>query len=885
MTGSGRNIRIDRIFPTSGTLEVDGKLDFTNSLGIGTELPQANLHVVGNTYVSSNLEVGQANLFVDTTSSKIGVGTATPQATLHVDGNAYVSSNLEVGQANLFVDTTSSKIGVGTTEPDATLHVDGNTYVSSNLEVGQANLFVDTTSSKIGVGTTEPDATLHVDGNAYVSSNLEVGQANLFVDTTSSRVGVGTATPQANLHVEGNAYVSSNLEVSGNVRITDGLSNVCELSTFGIPSWDETGYQKIEASDAGTSDDFGGDVAISGNYAIVGAPAHDDSVNNIFGAAYIYKRNTSTGQWGDEVKIQATDGTGLGNTFFGLRVAISGNYAIVGAKRDDQDGSNAGAAYIFKKDTTTDTWDGGTKIRPGTNASAGRGFGGDVDIDGEYAVVASNATNVLGSVYIFKRDTITDTWSQQAEIRPSEVHQYDLFAYKVAISGDYVIAGAPYDDDQGENYGAAYIFRRNPTTDVWDDSSGIYGYAKIVAPAAISGASPRFGTGVAISGNYAMVGAPYDHPVNFVDAGSVHIFKRDTTATNLNTWDSGYRIISPKTSIGSPGTRFGDFNSISISGDAAVVSPRRQAGFGYDIFYFKRIDTNTWDTGTEILTQVPTNNSGYGYTHHHDGNHLIIGASSLMNDNGDRTGAAFIHTRADVARLNIPEPIVTRSGTVLSFTGQHICFPEGPMNEGLVVSANKNKYVSLNGSLTTGSHAIKSSEALPIVSLSNVANDRSVFGVVDHFEMGGNTRSQKSGIGIITQDKEIGDNRVIVNSLGEGGIWVADTNGNVASGDFMTTSHLPGYAQRQDDDILRNSTVAKSTMECDFNPLDIPVQKIKKDENGTNILDTYGRLQWEDTDRTEKAYRVRYLTSEGELTDEANAVHTAAFIGCTYHCG
>jgi len=115
MTGSGRNIRVDRIFPTSGTLEVDGKLDFTDSFGIGTELPQANLHVVGNAYVSSNLEVGQANLFVDTQTSKIGVGTTEPDATLHVDGNTYVSSNLEVGQANLFVDTQTSKIGVGTT--------------------------------------------------------------------------------------------------------------------------------------------------------------------------------------------------------------------------------------------------------------------------------------------------------------------------------------------------------------------------------------------------------------------------------------------------------------------------------------------------------------------------------------------------------------------------------------------------------------------------------------------------------------------------------------------------------------------------------------------------------------------------------------------------
>ena len=671
--------------------------------------------------------------------------------------------------------------------------------------------------------------------------------------------------------------MSSNLEVSGNVRITDGLSNVCELSTFGIPSWDETGYQKIEPSDAGDNDSFGTSVDIDGNYAIVGASGNDDSVNNIFGAAYIYKRNTSTGQWGDEVKIQATDGSGLGNIGFGESVAISGNYAIVGARNDDQDGINAGAAYIFKRDTITDTWDGGTKIRPGTNASANRNFGGDVDISGNYAVVAANKVNVLGSVYIFKRDTITDTWSQQAEIRPSDVNQYDSYGYKVAISGDYVIAGMPYDDDQGANYGAAYIFRRDTITDTWD------GGTKIVAPAAIAGASPRFGQSVAISGNYAMVGAPYDHPENFADAGSVHIFKRDTSAINPNTWDNGYRIKSPKTFIGSPGTRFGDVKRISISGDDAFVSSTSSSG-GNDFFYFKRIDTNTWDTGTEILTPIPTSSS-YGIPHRQDGNYLIVGASNFINDNRDRNGAAFIHTRADVARLSISKPIVTRSAIVLSFTGQHICFPEGPMNEGLVVSANKNKYVSLNGSLTTGSHAIKSSEALPIVSLSNVANDRSVFGVVDHFEMGGNTRSQKNGIGIITQDKEIGDNRVIVNALGEGAIWVADTNGNVASGDFMTTSHLPGYAQRQDDDILRNSTVAKSTMECDFNPLDIPVQKIKKDENGTNILDTYGRLQWEDTDRTEKAYRVRYLTSEGELTDEANAVHTAAFIGCTYHCG
>jgi hypothetical protein len=160
-----------------------------------------------------------------------------------------------------------------------------------------------------------------------------------------------------------------------------------------------------------------------------------------------------------------------------------------------------------------------------------------------------------------------------------------------------------------------------------------------------------------------------------------------------------------------------------------------------------------------------------------------------------------------------------------------------------------------------------------------------VFGVVDHQEQSGTTRIQESGIGKVTQEKEWGDNRVIVNSLGEGAIWVANTNGNLVSGDYITTSNIAGYGQKQESEFLANYTVAKITMDCDFNPEDLPVQVIKKDAEGNNVLDTYGRLQWEDTDRTQKAYRIRYLTTDGQRTDQANAVWTAAYVGCTYHCG
>ena len=59
----------------------------TESIGVGTSNPTSNLHVSGNAYMSSNLQVGTANLFVDTTTSNVGIGTTTPAYTLDVRGD------------------------------------------------------------------------------------------------------------------------------------------------------------------------------------------------------------------------------------------------------------------------------------------------------------------------------------------------------------------------------------------------------------------------------------------------------------------------------------------------------------------------------------------------------------------------------------------------------------------------------------------------------------------------------------------------------------------------------------------------------------------------------------------------------------------------------
>ena len=206
------------------------------------------------------------------------------------------------------------------------------------------------------------------------------------------------------------------------------------------------------------------------------------------------------------------------------------------------------------------------------------------------------------------------------------------------------------------------------------------------------------------------------------------------------------------------------------------------------------------------------------------------------------------------------------------------------------------------------------------MSLSKVAQDKTCFGVVSKLEPSNEVYRTEIIGGLISESIKIaGDNRIVVNSVGEGAIWVVNTNGPLESGDYITTSNVAGYGQKQDDDVLHNFTVAKITMDCDFTGSNVAVQTIKREQTGTqiitedawnqlveydrysnvedgitvyyqrlfeNVLDVNGQLQWEDkTGATEASYERRFLAADGQQTDEANADHIAAFVGCTYHCG
>ena len=138
--------------------------DVSNVTGIASNLHQIveNGNVTSNTVQFSNATTGLV------TTANVEVG-----------GDLTVAGNTEIGTANLFIDTTTSRVGVGTTTPGSALDVVGDAAISSNLAVGTNKLFVDTVGGAVGIGSTIIDITDPVISGAgnglYIHNAVEGG--------------------------------------------------------------------------------------------------------------------------------------------------------------------------------------------------------------------------------------------------------------------------------------------------------------------------------------------------------------------------------------------------------------------------------------------------------------------------------------------------------------------------------------------------------------------------------------------------------------------------------------------------------------------------------------------------------------------------------------
>ena len=314
---------------------------------------------------------------------------------------------------------------------------------------------------------------------------------------------------------------------------------------------------KLTPGDGASDDNFGISVSVSGDTAIVGANFDDDN-GEASGSAYIFTRSGST--WSQQAKL--THGDGDADDWFGYSVSVSEaeDTVIVGAFRDDDNGSNSGSAYIFTR--SGNTWTQQAKITPNDGA-ANDLLGWSVSVSGDTVIVGANQDDDngsgSGSAYIFTRSGTN--WSQQAKLTHGDGAADDWFGYSVSVSGDTVIVGACRDDDNGSKSGSAYIFTRSGTN--WSQQSKL--------TPSDGAASDYFGYSVSVSGDTVIVGAYLDDD-NGDGSGSAYIFTRSGTD-----WSQQAK---PIPGDGAADDYFG--LSVSVSGDTAIVGAYLDDDNGYD---------------------------------------------------------------------------------------------------------------------------------------------------------------------------------------------------------------------------------------------------------------------------------------------------------------
>ena len=372
-----------------------------------------------------------------------------------------------------------------------------------------------------------------------------------------------------------------------------------------------------------------------------------------------------------------------GNTnFFGEVISLSGDTLVAGARGEasaargvngdqaDHSAADSGAVYVFVRDGAT--WSQQAYLKA-SNTDSFDSFGCAVSVSGDTLAVgangessarandqSNNAASQAGAVYVFVRTGTT--WSQQAYLKASTIGAGDAFGASVALSGDTLAVGAPFEDsaatgingNQNDNSvltaGAAYVFQRTGQT--WTQQA----YIK----ASNTGSPDEFGATVALSGGTLAVGAPLEASAatgingnqndnSAGSSGAVYVFQRTG-----QTWTQQAYI---KASNSRDHLEFGD--SISLSEDTlAVGAPSESTGASDSgaAYVFTRSGTQ-WTEQAFLKASNPDALDLFGSSVSISGDLLVVGArgedSIATGVNGNQSdnsakwaGAAYSFARS-----------------------------------------------------------------------------------------------------------------------------------------------------------------------------------------------------------------------------------------------
>ncbi len=207
-------------------------------------------------------------------------------------------------------------------------------------------------------------------------------------------------------------------------------------------------------------------------------------------------------------------------------------------------------------------------------------------------------------------------------LRPAGVAAGDRLGVSVGVSGDVAIAGAPGDGERGPGAGAVHLFRHGGGT--WSRE------AKRTAGDGI--AHDSYGTGVSVSGDLALVGAPRSQHRGF-GAGAAYVLRRQAGG-----WVEDATLTAAD---GAVNDHFG--GSVAIEGDLAVVGAYRNNDRGSEsgaVYVFLR-EGGSWRQATKITASDGGAHDRFGWAVAVSDGAILVGAPH-DDDRGGDAGAAYI---------------------------------------------------------------------------------------------------------------------------------------------------------------------------------------------------------------------------------------------------
>lgn len=324
---------------------------------------------------------------------------------------------------------------------------------------------------------------------------------------------------------------------------------------------------------------------------------------------------------------------------FGYAVAVDNDTLVVGAYGAVTHASNAGHAYIYRKEG--DSWVYEAKLWP-FNGNIAAFFGYAVAIDGDTVVIGAyndhNAEGIsVGAAYIFRRND-NGLWHEEARVYAPDGQKDDQFGWSVAVDGDTVVVGASMEDTGGSEAGAAYIFTREDGR--WSRGT------KIQASDKYSG--DYFGHSVSVEDSTLAVGAMLKGD----EVGAVYLFENDS-----GVWRQKQKIQADDRSVD---MWFGGV--VSLRGDFLIVSAEHEDTGGQHAgaaYIFKR-NGDVWEQEAKIQADDKREYTFFGESVSVSDGIAVVGAHG--EDAGfENAGAAYVFKRrgfgswVQIAKIQAPD--------------------------------------------------------------------------------------------------------------------------------------------------------------------------------------------------------------------------------------